>query len=133
MDTPLSLGAKLSLGATFLFGLLYLGIGMAWVFAPAGAAAFLEASLLEGTGLATQLADSAAFFLCSGAFMLYGVLKRRAGFLMAGAILIGLVAPMRLIAWQFHGAPLTLQPIIIEVLTFLAVAGAAATVRGRQS
>jgi hypothetical protein len=109
---------------------LYLGIGLAWLVAPAVAAGVVGASLLQGTGLAAQLADSAAFFLCSGLFMLYGVFTRSSSFLVAGALLIGLVAPARVLAWQLHGAPLTIEPIVIEVLTFLAVFSAARAVRG---
>jgi hypothetical protein len=61
--------------------------------------------------------------------MLYGVMKRDSGFLMAGALLIGLVAPARVLAWQMHGAALTLEPIVIEVLTFVVVFSAARAVR----
>lgn len=128
MNRPLSMSGKLALGVTTLFGLLYLSFGLAWLAAPAKIAAALGASLLEGAGLATQLGDSAAFFLCAGAFMLYGVFQRQSGYLMAGALLIGLVAPARIIAWQFHGAALTMEPIIIEVLTFFVVFWAARVV-----
>jgi hypothetical protein len=129
MTAPLSLPGKLALGFTTLFGVLYLAIGLGWLAAPAVVAGALGASLLQGTGLATQLGDSAAFFLCSGVFMLYGVMKRDSGFLMAGALLIGLVAPARVLAWQMHGAALTLEPIVIEVLTFVVVFSAARAVR----
>jgi len=129
MNQPLSMPAKLALGVTTLFGLLYLGFGLAWLVAPGAISAALGASLLDGTGLATQLGDSAAFFLCSGAFMLYGVFSRHSSFLMAGALLIGLVAPARIVAWQFHGAALTIEPIVVEVLTFLVVFFAARALR----
>ncbi|WOJ93337.1 hypothetical protein R0135_16360 [Congregibacter variabilis] len=129
MHQPLSMPGKVALGATTLFGLLYLIFGIAWLAAPAKIAAALGASLLEGAGLATQLGDSAAFFLCAGGFMLYGVFRRQSNYLMAGALLIGLVAPARVVAWQFHGAALTMEPIVIEVLTFIVVFLAARSVR----
>lgn len=125
----LSLSARLALGATALFGLLFLAIGVMWLVAPAGAAGALGATLLEGTGLATQIGDSASFFVCSGLFMLYGAYARNASYLMAGALLIGLVAPARLIAWQVHGAALTLQPIVAELITFAVVFAAARALR----
>lgn len=121
MSSTLSLPAKLLLGLTVLFGLLYFSFGLAWLAAPAVIAGALGASLLQGTGLATQIGDSAAFFLCAGGFMLYGAAKREAGALVAGALLIALVAPARLLAWQFHGAALTIEPIAIEILTGVTV------------
>ena len=129
MASTLSLPARLALGISVLFGLLYTAIGLAWLFAPGAAAGALGASLLQGTGLATQIGDSAAFFLCSGLFMLYGVFSRSAPWLTAGAILIGLVAPARLIAWQLHGAALTLDAIVIEIITLVVVLSAARAVR----
>ncbi|MFT7288084.1 MAG: hypothetical protein ACI87W_002199 [Halieaceae bacterium] len=129
MSTGLSIPAKIALGLTALFGLLYVAIGFAWLAAPGMAAQALGASLLEGTGLAAQLGDSASFFLCSGLFMLYGVYSGKSSYLTAGALLIGLVAPARLIAWQLHGAALTVEPIIIEVLTFAVCMAAARAVR----
>ncbi len=61
--------------------------------------------------------------------MLYGVARRNSGALMAGGLLIGLVAPARVVAWSAHGADLTLQPIIIEVITFLSLFAAARQLR----
>ncbi len=130
MTSSLSLPAKVALSVTSLLGFLFTAIGLAWLFAPAYAAGALGASLLSGTGLATQIGDSASFFLCSGLFMLYGVLRRASSWLMAGAILIGLVAPARIIAWQLHDAALTLDAIIIELVTFAVVYAAARSVRG---
>lgn len=131
MTSSLSLGGKILLALAALFGALYFAIGVTWLVAPAAAAGALKASLLEGTGLATQIGDSAALFLSAGVFMLYGVLKRQGIFLLAGGLLIGLVAPARLIAWQVHGAALTLDSIVIEVLTFVVLGLAARTISER--
>jgi hypothetical protein len=128
MTHVISLPGKLALGVSALFGVLYLAIGLGWLAAPAVVAGALGASLLQGTGLATQLGDSASFFLCSGLFLLFGVFKRQSSFLMAGALMIGLVAPARIVAWQLHGAALTIEPIVIELLTFLVVFSAARAV-----
>lgn len=129
MTQSLSMSGKLTLGLSALFGLLYLGFGLAWLTAPSVIAGALGASLLQGTGLSTQLGDSAAFFLCAGGFMLYGVLKRHSSYLVAGGLLIGLVAPARLIAWQVHGAVLMMEPIVIEVITCVVLLLAARAVR----
>ncbi|EAQ98407.2 hypothetical protein [Congregibacter litoralis] len=129
MTTTLSLPGKIALGIAALFGLLYLSFGLAWLGAPSVIAGALGASLLQGTGLSTQLGDSAAFFLCAGGFMLYGVFRRHSSYLMAGALLIGLVAPARILAWQVHGAALTVEPVIVELLTFAVVFTAARAVR----
>jgi len=129
MATPHSLPARIGLGLSGLFGLTFLAIGVAWLTVPAVAAGALGASLLQGTGLATQLGDSASFFLCAGFFLLYGALKRSAPWLMAGALLIGVVAPARVVAWAAHDAALTLDAIVIECLTFLVVVLAARGVR----
>ena len=122
MAPPLSLPARIGLAFSALLGLTFLAIGVAWLTVPSAAAGALGASLLQGTGLATQVGDSASFFLCAGFFLLYGALGRRAPWLMAGALLIGVVAPARIIAWAAHDAALTLGPIVIECVTFIVVA-----------
>ena len=131
MASSVSLGGKILLGIAALFGALFTNIGVTRLVMPVIASGALGASLLSGTGLATQIGDSASFFLGAGLFMVYGVIKRSSSFLMAGALLIGMVAPGRLIAWQVHGADLTPEPIAIEVLVFLLVAAAANAVRER--
>lgn len=131
MVPRLSLGAKAGLALTLLLGLLFTAIGVAWLLAPAIAAGALGASLLQGTGLATQIGDSASFFLCAGLFMLYGAVARRSAWLLAGALLIGAVAPARILAWQVHGAALTLDAIVIEVVTLVVVSLTALGVRER--
>lgn len=129
MTQALSMSGKLTLGLSALFGLLYLGFGLAWLGAPSVIAGALGASLLQGTGLSTQIGDSAAFFLCAGGFMLYGVFKRHSSYLVTGGLLIGLVAPARLIAWQVHGADLMIEPIVVETITCLVLLFAARAVR----
>lgn len=132
MNEPLSLGAKAALAVSALLGLLFTLMGIAWLVQPARVAEALGASLLvEGAGLATQIGDSASFFLCSGLFLLYGTFRRSPSFLTAGGLLIGLVAPARIIAWQLHGAALTLDKIGPELLTLAVAFIAARAVRTR--
>ncbi len=130
MNEELSIGAKVALVVSGLFGVLYTVMGIAWLAQPAMIAEALGASLLvAGSGLATQIGDSASFFLCSGLFLLFGAVRRSSPFLVAGGLLIGLVAPARLIAWQVHDAALTLDKIGPEVLTLVAALIAARAVR----
>lgn len=129
MSGQLTTPAKLALAGATLFGVLYSVFGALWLLQPAKIAEALDVTLLSGAGLSTQIGDSAAFFLCAGGFMLLGVLKRSATLLTAGAWLIGLVAPSRVIAWQFHGAALSLEPIIVEILSFIVVMAAARSLK----
>lgn len=132
MAASQSLSTRILLAFAGLFGLFYLAMGVLWLVAPVVAAGALGASLLQGTGFVTQLGDSASFFLCSGLFMLLGVLRRNASLLFAGGLLIGLVAPVRLLAWQVYEAPLTIEPIVAEVVTLLVLMAVARAVRSNQ-
>jgi len=129
MTQTVSLAGKIALGLSALFGLVFSLIGLLWLVAPAIAAGALGASLLQGTGLATQIGDSSSFFFCAGVFLLFGVFRRNASLLVAGALLIGLVAPARVVAWHLHGAALTLDTIAVELLTLAVALVAAAAVR----
>jgi hypothetical protein len=129
MATPLPLPARVGLAFSALLGLVFVAVGIAWLTVPAIAAGALGASLLQGTGLATQIGDSASFFFCAGFFLLYGALTRSAPWLMGGALLIGLVAPARLVAWAVHDAALTLDAIVIESVIFVVIALTARGVR----
>ena len=127
--TTVSPVGKLLLLLSGLLGLAFFALGIVWLSAPIAAAEALGATLLEGTGLSTQIGDSAAFFLCSGFFMMFGAMTRSSAYLRAGALLIGVVAPARLHAWHFHGADLSLDKIIPEIIVFILVMSAAASVR----
>ena len=63
---------------TTLAGLGLLVMGLLWWIQPAIAAEILGASLLEGTGLSTQIGDSGAFFVGSGLLLAWGALRNRA-------------------------------------------------------
>ena len=52
--------------------------------------------------------------------LVYGALRRVPSLLVAGALMIGVVAMFRVLAWAVHGAAFTLEPIIIEVLILAA-------------
>ncbi len=129
MSASLSMGGKILQGLSALFGIAMFAIGVLWLVAPGDAAAALGATLLEGTGLATQIGDSTSFFLGSGFLMAYGAIARKPTLLTTGGVLIGMVAPARLIAWQFHGAALTLDAIIPEIVMLVVTLSAARAMR----
>jgi len=94
-------------------------IGVLWVFAPEMAATALTSELLTGAALTTQIGDSTAFFLGSGFLLIAGGLKRDATMILIGGSLVGLVAPARVIAALIHGGDMTIEPIVIEILTLI--------------
>ena len=107
-------------GATCLLAAMLLMLGVRWVVDPAGASEALGMVLLDGAGRATQIGDLASFFLGTGVMLVYGALRRVPTLLVAGALMIGVVAAFRVLAWAVHGAAFTLEAIIIEVLILAA-------------
>jgi hypothetical protein len=108
-----------------VMGIPLLLIGLAWVFDPGIAAGLVQSELQSGSALSTQIGDSVAFFLGAGYLLIVGGLKQDRTMVLIGGCLIGLVAPARVLAATVHGGALTLDLIVIELIT-LAVAVLAA-------
>ncbi|NKI16717.1 hypothetical protein HCU74_04695 [Spongiibacter sp. KMU-166] len=87
-----------------LIGVLMLSMGLRWLMAPSGIASELGMPLLDGAGLSTQIGDLSAFFLCIGVFTLMGLSTRWPHWYYAAALLLGLTAFGRVLAWLLHGA-----------------------------
>ena len=102
-----------------IVGIPLLFLGVMWVFAPEIAAVNLSSELLTGAALTTQIGDSAAFFLGSGFLLIVGGLRANAMIILPGGGLVGLVAPARIIAATAHGGDVTVEPIVVEIITFL--------------
>ena len=120
------------------YGPMVLGIplfvlGVLWVLAPGMAAANLSSELLTGAALTTQIGDSAAFFLGSGSLLIMGGLKRDATMILIGGSLVGLVAPARIIAALLHGGDMTIEPIVLEILTLTVAYAAARQIKNEAS
>jgi len=117
--------SSLQRNAITLLGVL-LGLqGVAWLLAPARAAAGLDMPLLEGAARSTQIGDLAAFFLVAGACMTLGARRGSPTLLRVAAALFGCAAAGRTIAWALHGARFAAFFIAVEIaLTWLLVAGA---------
>jgi hypothetical protein len=97
-------------------GVVFLLQGVRWAVRPANAAEDLGMPLLEGLGRSTQVGDSAAFFLSLGTMILVGIFRREGTWLRAAALMLGLAAAMRTLAWGVHGADFALPFILIEAL-----------------
>jgi hypothetical protein len=73
-----------------------------------------------------SMADLGAFFVFSATLIIYGVIKSKSGCLRAVALLLGIAALLRVLAWVAHGADLATTFIAVElVLVVWLVASAA--------
>lgn len=91
-------------------------VGLSWWFAPDFAGSLLRMELLERAGLSTQIADLASFFLTLGCYILVGLRSRSFVWFLPAILLLSFAIMGRLIAWLFHGADLTLDMIVVEVV-----------------
>lgn len=96
--------------------LLFVVMGLRWATDPGSAAAGLGMTLMDGVGLSAQIGDVGGMFLSMGIMMLVGVATANRVWLCAPALMLGLIAIFRVIAWAGHGATLTPDTIAIEVI-----------------
>ena len=97
-------------------GVMFVVMGLRWVVDPAGAAASVGMPLLEGVGLSTQIGDIGSFFLGAGIMILLGVVTLQRTWFYCAALLIGVVAVFRVLAWALHSAALTTEFIGVEIV-----------------
>lgn len=118
-----------------LVGVAMTGAALNWIVDPASAAAALEMPLVsEGPGRSTQIGDFIAFFSSVAAMIIIGVLRRSAPWLQAAALILGLAAAGRTLAWLAHGAAFAPKFIAIELAAAVVLLiAAAATGRGRET
>lgn len=112
-----------------LVGVSLLALGMMWLVYPAVVAEALDVPLAEGRGLSTQIGDLAAFFTAAGILVLIGATTGTRHWLYAPALLIGLTAVFRVIAWAAHGATLFVVAIAVEVVITVLLLYAASRIR----
>ncbi|MFT5572520.1 MAG: hypothetical protein ACI9FR_001443 [Cryomorphaceae bacterium] len=96
--------------------ILFSIIGLRFMFDPAGAADFLGMALSEGRRLSSQIGDGGGLFLGMGLMMPFGLIKSNSTWLKAPALVLIIVAVYRVLAWQIHGAALTVDNIAIELI-----------------
>ena len=100
--------------------IIFIVTGLRYAVDPVAAAAQFGMPLLEGVGRSTQIGDMGAYFLSLGIFILIALSTRRRVWFYPPAIIIGLTAVFRVIAWLVHDATLATDQILPEVIfTFL--------------
>jgi hypothetical protein len=95
---------------------LFVVMGLRWITDPEGAAAGLGMTLLEGVGRSSQIGDVGTFFLSMGIMMLLALITARRSWFYAPALMLSLVALLRVLAWLLHDAALALDMIVVEVV-----------------
>ncbi len=95
---------------------LFVVMGLRWITDPAAAATALGMTLMDGVGRSSQIGDVGALFLSMGMMMLLALITARRSWFYAPALMLALVAVLRLLAWLLHGAALALDMIMVEVV-----------------
>ena len=101
---------------TYAIGLLFIFNGLMWLINPVDIASTLGMPLLTGHGLSTQIGDLASFFLVVGIFSLLGAYTKKTYWLYAPVALVSFAALSRIIAYLAHGAELSTDKIVVEVV-----------------
>ncbi|MDG1944055.1 MAG: hypothetical protein P8J17_07340 [Halioglobus sp.] len=96
--------------------ILFLVTGLRWSLDPSSAAAALGMSLMDGVGRSSQIGDVGALFLSMGIMMLVALITSRRSWFHAPALMLVLVAILRVIAWLAHDAALALDMIMVELV-----------------
>jgi hypothetical protein len=95
---------------------LFVVMGLRWITDPSGAATALGMTLLDGVGRSSQIGDVGALFLSMGIMMLLALITARRSWFYAPALMLSLLALLRLLAWLLQGAALALDMIVVEVV-----------------
>ncbi len=90
--------------------------GLRFAVAPAGAAKGLAMPLLDGAARSSQISNIKALFMGMGLMMLTALTTLKREWFIAPAILLGLVAVFRVLAFLFHDAALLMDMIVAEVV-----------------
>ena len=95
---------------------LFVVMGLRWITDPSGASTALGMTLLDGVGRSSQIGDVGALFLSMGSMMLLALITARRSWFYAPALMLSLVALLRVLAWLLHDAALALDMIVVEVV-----------------
>ena len=107
-------------------GIPLLANALLFIVQPRTVVADLGMPLLDGIGRSTQLADLGAFFAFSAVMTIYGVIKSQSELLRLAALLLGMTAVLRVLAWVAHGAGLATSLIAAEVVLVVWLVASAA-------
>ena len=94
----------------------FLVTGLRFAVAPTGAAKGLAMPLLDGAARSSQIGDVGALFLGMGLMILTALVTLERIWFLAPALLLFLVALLRILAWLFHDAALMMPMIVPEVV-----------------
>jgi hypothetical protein len=94
----------------------FLVTGLRFAVAPAGAAKGLAMPLLDGAARSSQIGDVGALFLGMGLMIMTALVTLERIWFVAPAILLFLVAVLRILAWLFHDAALMMPMIVPEIV-----------------
>jgi hypothetical protein len=100
----------------FLPAIGFLVTGLRFAVAPAGAVKGLAMPLLDGAARSSQIGDVGALFLGMGLMILTALVTLERIWFIAPAILLFLVAVLRVLAWLFHDAALMVEMIVPEIV-----------------
>ncbi len=100
----------------FLPAIGFLVTGLRFAVEPAGAAKGLAMPLLHGAARSSQIGDVGALFLGMGLMILTALVTLKRTWFVAPAILLFLVAALRILAWLFHDAALMIPMIAPEIV-----------------
>lgn len=96
--------------------LILLFTGVRLIVDPAATVEELGMPLLDPLGRSTQLGDLSAFFFTASLCAFIGMSTGKRFWFYPAAMLTGLAALFRLLAWLLHGAALTTQFIVMEIV-----------------
>jgi hypothetical protein len=86
-------------------------MGLRWATDPGGAAAGLGMTLLDGVGRSSQIGDGGGLFLSMGVMILIGLVTSNRTWFFAPALVLGLIAVLRVLASLVHDAALAMDMI----------------------
>ena len=101
---------------SYLIGFLFIFNGFLWLINPSNIASSLGMTLLSDHGLSTQIGDLASFFLVVGIFTILGIYKKVKFWFYTPIALLSFAALSRIIAFLFHGAALSVDKIVVELI-----------------
>ena len=107
------------IGLIFVAGMFNLGLGVSFLYDPAGMGLSLGVSSVGQLGAATVRGDFAAFFTVIGLCMLRGAWKRNGDVLLVPAALLGIAFLGRVLTALLGGTgPGFVQPMMFEAAQF---------------
>lgn len=109
-----------------LVGLLFLMLGVRWMFSPEAIAAESGIALLDTLGFNTARGDIGGLFISGAVLVTVGLLRAKAEWLRAMAVMVGCVALGRAVGMLLDGfAGASLTPFVIELIIVAVMLGTA--------